>query len=65
LTRWGDNRQEHDLSRHNTVCLACGKPLAESLVNVGSLRCGDCRSSNERLDDDLVERWLARGAPFS
>lgn len=64
MTSWADNRQEQDRSGDNLVCLACGNPLPESLFRLGSLRCSGCRSSDERLDEDLVERWLAHGAPL-
>jgi len=64
LASSADNREEHDRSGHRPVCLACGKPLPGSLFSRGSLRCSDCRRSNERLDEDLVDRWLAHGGPL-
>jgi len=34
-------------------CLACGDDLPEPLLFAGSLRCQDCRDSDEPLDPEL------------
>ena len=64
MTSWAENRQEYERLEPYAFCLACGNPLPESLFRLGSLRCSACRCSNERLDENLVERWLAHGAPL-
>jgi hypothetical protein len=52
------------------MCLACDRPIEESLAPLGSLRCLACREANAFLDPVLFTRWEAasrasggRGAP--
>jgi len=62
LAIWAENDNEHGLRSQTFVCLACGTPLQEPFVRIGSLRCAECRSSNKPLDRGLVEGWRANGA---
>ena len=64
MASWVDQNDEHDHPRRLAVCLACGAPLDVPFTHLGSLRCAECRSSDERLDPELVSEWQADGAPL-
>jgi hypothetical protein len=52
------------VARTGLRCLACGRPLDESLALAGSLRCLDCRASNAALKIQLTpgpERTVGAG----
>jgi hypothetical protein len=38
------------------ICLACGRPKADCLVQLGSLRCHDCRADNKPLSFGVAAR---------
>ena len=45
------------------ICLACGRPKADRLVQLGSLRCHGCRADNKPLSLGVAAR--IRGPPAS
>ena len=59
---WRDRHGRKRPRARLEVCLACGGPIEEALVHLGSLRCLECRETHKRLDATLVERWRRRGA---
>jgi hypothetical protein len=64
VASWADHKDEHDQQRQPAVCLACGTPLNMPFTHLGSLRCVECRSSDERLDPEIVSEWQANGGPL-
>ena len=46
------------------VCLACGGPIEETLMWVGSLRCLECRDINRPLDPLLAKPPEKTAGPF-
>ena len=61
MASWADQKDEHEHPRRPACCLACGAPLYEPFARLGSLRCPECRSSDSRLDAELVSEWQANG----
>lgn len=51
---------EHSF-RHGRVqtCLACGQSIEAALLQLGSLRCLECRDLQRPLDPELVEPRVA------
>jgi hypothetical protein len=52
MASW-DLATDAEAKRLGLHCLACDRPLDESLALVGSLRCLDCRESNAPLRHDV------------
>ena len=46
------------------VCLACGGPIEETLIWVGSLRCLECRDIHRPLDPLLAKPPEKTAGPF-
>jgi hypothetical protein len=47
------------------VCLACGGPIEETLMWVGSLRCLECRDIHRPLDPLLARAPEKTSGPFT
>jgi len=52
MANWSD---EPSARAGAKVCLACGGPIEETLLWVGSLRCLECRDSHRPLDPLLAK----------
>jgi hypothetical protein len=49
----------------DSTCLACGEPIEETLLRLGSPRCLECRQTTRPLDPALAVRALNGHAPVS
>jgi hypothetical protein len=61
MANWSD---EPSARAGAKVCLACGRPIEETLWWVGSLRCLECRDIQRPLDPSLAKAPEKTAAPF-
>ncbi len=61
MANWSD---EPSARAGAKVCLACGRPIEETLWWVGSLRCLECRDIRRPLDPLLAKAPEKTAAPF-
>ena len=61
MANWSDERSARSGTK---VCLACGGPIEETLLWVGSLRCLECRDIHRPLDPLLAKAPEKTAGPF-
>jgi hypothetical protein len=61
MANWSD---EPSARADANVCLACGGPIEETLLWVGSLRCLECRDIHRPLDPLLAKTPEKTAGPF-